>query len=200
MIISKFPKCLSNTLAMTMFLSGPPGGQTLPQTATRLSDLDGGVFGPGASVASTGINVIKPAVKAGLAQSAGETWDDVLEYYIVRFLHLRCRSLYLCESSSMPTEVKKTLRINWGRSITRAASTLLRVVLVLARRGLDAFRRISIKLSFTSFRLHGRSGLVILRTPYSILHLVTRPKASSRLDTHQRARLISGGCISAARA
>lgn len=68
--------------AMSMFLSGPPGGQTLPQTATRLSDLDGGVFGPGASVASTGINVIKPAVKAGLAQSAGETWDDVLEYYI----------------------------------------------------------------------------------------------------------------------
>jgi hypothetical protein len=30
---------------MAMFLSGPPGGQTLPQTATRLSDLDGGVFG-----------------------------------------------------------------------------------------------------------------------------------------------------------
>ncbi|KAG1721409.1 hypothetical protein EDB19DRAFT_1898333 [Suillus lakei] len=68
--------------AMSMFLSGPPGGQTLPQTATRLSDLDGGVFGPGASVASTGINVVKPAVKAGLAQTAGETWDDVLEYYI----------------------------------------------------------------------------------------------------------------------
>lgn len=68
--------------AMSMFLSGPPGGQTLPQTATRLSDLDGGVFGPGASVASTGLNVIKPAVKAGLAQTAGETWDDVLEYYI----------------------------------------------------------------------------------------------------------------------
>jgi SEL1 protein len=68
--------------AMSMFLSGPPGGQTLPQTATRLSDLDGGVFGPGASVASTGFNIIRPAVKAGLAQTAGETWDDVLEYYI----------------------------------------------------------------------------------------------------------------------
>ncbi|KAG2159106.1 uncharacterized protein EDB93DRAFT_444749 [Suillus bovinus] len=68
--------------AMSMFLSGPPGGQTLPQTSTRLSDLDGGVFGPGASVASTGLNVVKPAVKAGLAQTAGETWDDVLEYYI----------------------------------------------------------------------------------------------------------------------
>ncbi|KAG2055636.1 hypothetical protein BDR06DRAFT_970767 [Suillus hirtellus] len=39
--------------AMPMFLSGPPGGQTLPQTATWLSDLDGGVFEPGAIVAST---------------------------------------------------------------------------------------------------------------------------------------------------
>ncbi|KAG1717786.1 hypothetical protein EDB19DRAFT_1996365 [Suillus lakei] len=66
----------------SMFLSSPPGGQTLPQTATRLSGLDGGMFGPGASVASTSMDIIKPAVKAGLAQTAGETWDDVLEYYI----------------------------------------------------------------------------------------------------------------------
>ncbi|KAH7926991.1 HCP-like protein [Leucogyrophana mollusca] len=68
--------------AMSMFLSGPPGGRTLTHTATRLSDLDGGAYGPGASVASTGFNVIKPAVKAGLAHAAGETWEDVLEYYI----------------------------------------------------------------------------------------------------------------------
>ncbi|KAH7915088.1 hypothetical protein BJ138DRAFT_1078221 [Hygrophoropsis aurantiaca] len=68
--------------AMDMFLAGPPGGRTLTHTATRLSDLDGGVYGPGASVASTGYNVIKPAVKAGLAHAAGETWEDVLEYYI----------------------------------------------------------------------------------------------------------------------
>ncbi|KIJ65896.1 hypothetical protein HYDPIDRAFT_27117 [Hydnomerulius pinastri MD-312] len=68
--------------AMEMFLSGPPGGLTLPYTPTRLSDLDGGVYGPGASVASTGLNVIKPAVKAGFAQAAGETWEDLLEYYM----------------------------------------------------------------------------------------------------------------------
>lgn len=68
-----------------MFLSGPPGGRTLPYTHTRLSDLDGGVYGPGASVASTGLNVVKPAVKAGFAQAAGETWEDLLEYYMVRF-------------------------------------------------------------------------------------------------------------------
>lgn len=41
--------------AMEHFLSGPPGGRTLPLTHTKLSDLAGGVFGPGASVASTGL-------------------------------------------------------------------------------------------------------------------------------------------------
>ncbi|KAG6889928.1 hypothetical protein C0992_003523, partial [Termitomyces sp. T32_za158] len=62
--------------------SGPPGGRTLPQTPTRLSDLVGGIFGPGASVASTGFNAGKPAIKAGMARDAGETWEDVLEYYL----------------------------------------------------------------------------------------------------------------------
>ncbi|KAI6007730.1 hypothetical protein F5J12DRAFT_905581 [Pisolithus orientalis] len=68
--------------AMQKFLSGPPGGLTLPYTPTSLSDLDGGVYGPGASVASTGFNVVRPAVKAGFARAAGETWDDLLEYYM----------------------------------------------------------------------------------------------------------------------
>jgi SEL1 protein len=68
---------------MAKFLSGPPGGRTLPQTATRLSDLVGGVYGPGASVASTGFNGQRPAIKAGMALDAGETWEDVLEYYLV---------------------------------------------------------------------------------------------------------------------
>jgi len=85
-ILASYPKFLRAIQAMLMFLAGPPGGRTLPLTATRLSDLDGGVFGPGASVASTGLNILRPAVKAGLAHTAGETWDDVLEYYIVRFL------------------------------------------------------------------------------------------------------------------
>jgi SEL1 protein len=70
-------------LAMAKFLSGPPGGRTLPQTATRLSDLVGGVYGPGASVASTGINTPRFAIKAGLARAAGETWEDVVEYFLV---------------------------------------------------------------------------------------------------------------------
>jgi SEL1 protein len=65
------------------FLSGPPGGRTLPQTPTRLSDLAGGVYGPGASVASTGLNAQRASIKAGIARAAGETWEDVLEYYLV---------------------------------------------------------------------------------------------------------------------
>lgn len=68
---------------MAKFMSGPPGGRSLPQTATRLSDLAGGIYGPGASVASTGLHSQRPAIKAGVARAAGETWEDVLEYYLV---------------------------------------------------------------------------------------------------------------------
>ncbi|ESK93648.1 ubiquitin-protein ligase sel1 [Moniliophthora roreri MCA 2997] len=68
--------------SMARFLSGPPGGRTLPQTATRLSDLVGGVYGPGASVASTGFNANRAAIKAGISRAAGETWEDILDYYL----------------------------------------------------------------------------------------------------------------------
>ncbi|KAI0272118.1 hypothetical protein BGY98DRAFT_1002630 [Russula aff. rugulosa BPL654] len=68
--------------AMARFLSGPPGGRTLPLTPTRLSDLAGGVYGPGASVASTGLNGQRPAIKAARARAAGETWEDILDYYV----------------------------------------------------------------------------------------------------------------------
>ncbi|KAH9941922.1 HCP-like protein [Amylocystis lapponica] len=68
--------------AMTTFLSGPPGGRTLPLTATRLSDLVGGIYGPGASVASTGPNAARPVIKTANARAAGETWEDLLEYYL----------------------------------------------------------------------------------------------------------------------
>jgi SEL1 protein len=69
-------------LAMARFLSGPPGGRTLPQTPTRLSDLVGGVYGPGASVASTGLNANRAAIKAGLSRESGETWADILDFYL----------------------------------------------------------------------------------------------------------------------
>ncbi|KAJ3826832.1 hypothetical protein EV361DRAFT_890946 [Lentinula raphanica] len=68
--------------SMAKFLSGPPGGRTLPQTHTRLSDLDGGVYGYGASVASTGINAHRASIKAGASRASGETWEDILDYYL----------------------------------------------------------------------------------------------------------------------
>ncbi|KZV61977.1 HCP-like protein [Peniophora sp. CONT] len=64
------------------FLSGPPGGRTLPLTSVRMSDLQGGVFGPGASAASTGMSGLRAVVKAARAQAAGETWEDIVEYYM----------------------------------------------------------------------------------------------------------------------
>ncbi|RPD67627.1 HCP-like protein, partial [Lentinus tigrinus ALCF2SS1-7] len=68
--------------AMAKFLSGPPGGRTLPLTPPRLSDLVGGVYGPGASVASTGPNAGRAVIKTANARAAGETWDDLMEYYL----------------------------------------------------------------------------------------------------------------------
>lgn len=68
--------------AMTTFKSGPPGGKTIPPTTVKLSDLAGGVYGPGASVASTGFNSQRPVVKAVSSRAGGDTWEDVLEYYV----------------------------------------------------------------------------------------------------------------------
>lgn len=70
-------------VAMAKFLSGPPGGRTLPLLPPRLSDLVGGVYGPGASVASTGLNAGRAVIKTANARAAGETWEDLLEYYLV---------------------------------------------------------------------------------------------------------------------
>ncbi|EJD40278.1 HCP-like protein [Auricularia subglabra TFB-10046 SS5] len=67
--------------AMGAFLSGPPGGRSLPLLPTRLSDFDGGVHGIGASVASTGLNINRNVIRAYRARAAGEKWSDVVEYY-----------------------------------------------------------------------------------------------------------------------
>ncbi|ORY30204.1 hypothetical protein BCR39DRAFT_529970 [Naematelia encephala] len=63
------------------FLAGPPGGLTLPLTATRLSDRVGGIYGPHASWASTGAQSHRAAIKASSANARGETEREVLEYY-----------------------------------------------------------------------------------------------------------------------
>lgn len=69
-------------LAMAKFLSGPPGGLTIPLTVPKLSDLAGGAYGLGASAASTGMNAHRAVIKAANSRQAGETWEDVLEYYM----------------------------------------------------------------------------------------------------------------------
>ena len=75
---------LSIMTAMAKFLSGPPGGRTLPLMPPRMSDLVGGVYGPGASVASTGLNAGRAVIKTAHSRAAGETWEDLMEYYLVR--------------------------------------------------------------------------------------------------------------------
>jgi hypothetical protein len=124
------PPSTDSYSAMAKFLSGPPGGRTLPQTATRLSDLVGGVYGPGASVASTGFNIQRPAIKAGFARAAGETWEDVVEYFLVRshsHYTILCLSSFLT-ASSMPSVEKLTSRIVSARYITRGVFILPKVV------------------------------------------------------------------------
>jgi SEL1 protein len=46
-------------------------------------------------VASTGLNGQRPSIKAARARAAGETWEDVLEYYIVGVHLLLARSVPL---------------------------------------------------------------------------------------------------------
>ncbi|CBQ69172.1 related to Sel-1 homolog precursor [Sporisorium reilianum SRZ2] len=83
--------------AYRRFQAGPPGGLTLPYTKIRISDLDGGAYGPGASVASTGFAVLNPAVQAALNRQPGSARDpsaleDLLEYHIYVAEHGDVRS------------------------------------------------------------------------------------------------------------
>ena len=56
--------------------SGPPGGRTMSQDSYRIADEDGGVYGEGASVSSSG-----PNAKHGNPNSdAHAAFEDVLEY------------------------------------------------------------------------------------------------------------------------
>lgn len=96
---------------MNTFKAGPPGGRTIPPTAIKLSDLLGGVYGPGASVASTGVNSQRPVVKAASSHAAGDTWEDVLEYYLVRMSNVaQVVPIDKSSPSSTPTEEKRILR------------------------------------------------------------------------------------------
>jgi len=67
--------------AYNAYLAGPPGGQTLLLSRTRLSDRYGGVFGPYASWASTGANGLRTTIKAIKAAATGESEEEILEYF-----------------------------------------------------------------------------------------------------------------------
>lgn len=149
---------------MAKFLSGPPGGRTLPLTTARLSDLAGGVYGPGASVASTGINAGRPVIKTANARAAGETWEDLLEYYLVGGMLQQSFSLltYFLHSSTQ-TEVKLTLHTASARSIIRVASTAALAALLLEEMAPVPYLATFIKPGITSYELHAPFGRLILR-------------------------------------
>lgn len=62
--------------AIAYYRSGPPGGRTLSKNSYRWADAEGGVYGEGASVSSSGVN----AHRDGAHSSSEASLDDVLEY------------------------------------------------------------------------------------------------------------------------
>ncbi|KAF2091011.1 HCP-like protein [Saccharata proteae CBS 121410] len=62
--------------AVEYMRSGPPGGHIMVKEAYRIADDDGGVYGEGASVSSSGLN----AKVGGATSDAHASFDDVLEY------------------------------------------------------------------------------------------------------------------------
>ncbi|KAI4216695.1 MAG: hypothetical protein LQ351_001184 [Letrouitia transgressa] len=62
--------------AIAFSRSGPPGGQVIQRDGYRIADEQGGVYGEGASVVSSGIY----ANKAGPSSDSHASFDDVLEY------------------------------------------------------------------------------------------------------------------------
>ncbi|KAG9683334.1 HCP-like protein, partial [Aureobasidium melanogenum] len=62
--------------AVAFYKSGPPGGHSLVKNAFRLVDEEGGIYGEGASVSSSGIH----AKTGGPTSDAYADLDDVLEY------------------------------------------------------------------------------------------------------------------------
>lgn len=66
--------------AIEYYSSGPPGGRTLPKDSYRWADDEGGVYGEGASVSSSGIN----ANRDGHHSSSDASMEDILEYLVLR--------------------------------------------------------------------------------------------------------------------
>lgn len=112
------------------FASGPPGGLTLPYTKMRLSDAVGGVYGPGASAASTGLAARRPAIQAALAgrsgASDGSSLEDMLEFYTYHAEHgsaafaLSLARVYYQGSVYGPGEAAGAIPRDYGRAMSYA--------------------------------------------------------------------------------
>lgn len=61
----------SDSAALRTFNAGPPGGRHLPPPKVRLSDLQGGPYGPGASTS------FRPSTSPDTQQE----WEDLLEFH-----------------------------------------------------------------------------------------------------------------------
>lgn len=72
--VSYYKKVADKAIAYSR--SGPPGGMALQRDSYKLADEEGGVYGEGASVVSSGIY----ANKAGPNSDSHADFDDVLEY------------------------------------------------------------------------------------------------------------------------
>ncbi|GAA5980248.1 hypothetical protein JCM10908_001587 [Rhodotorula pacifica] len=67
--------------AIRSFNAGPPGGRHLPPPKIRLSDLEGGPYGPGASS-------VRPALTTGGSNAqTQQEWDDLIEYHLFHAEH-----------------------------------------------------------------------------------------------------------------
>lgn len=62
--------------AIEYYRSGPPGGMSLQRDSYKIADEDGGVYGEGASVISSGVY----AKRGGPNSDAHAAFDDILEY------------------------------------------------------------------------------------------------------------------------
>ncbi|KAL9096266.1 MAG: hypothetical protein Q9163_006456, partial [Psora crenata] len=88
--------------------SGPPGGQSLQRDAYKIADEDGGVYGEGASVVSSGMH----ANKGGPNSHAHAAFEDVLEY-----LDLMSRKGDIKATFSLGQlhyEGSRNMKANWG--------------------------------------------------------------------------------------
>jgi SEL1 protein len=103
------------------FASGPAGGLALPYTHLRLSDITGGVYGPGSSAASTGLAKHRPAIQAALyslpsdGSSDGRRLEDLLEFFT-----------YHADRGS-PTFALRLAKVYYGGSVLGNSESAARV-------------------------------------------------------------------------